>query len=487
MIYWSKKILPLVAPALAFFAVYHSQTAFADSGTCEVLNAGIRYSVSIPNPNGDDNGNGETNFQEYFYAGQQGNLGAPYVYFDIITSGCLDSNSGWDMKVALNEEDTFFDDEIDGIEQLDDWPFDVPADSFTIAFRAGEDECGQSTEFDCRYELLTWDHNSNAQQWDALRYDCHLDCQDDWQYLGFLPYHGVLQQDQQGVTPPSSQNGNFSVSSEYLEPLPGLAGQDADLKGFLQGIFNIAIVIAGILAILMIVIGGVTYATTDAFSKKETGIGMITNAIFGLILALGAWIILNTINPDLASNLNITIPELILDSPPPEWQDGGASTGSNIAKGRTLNGQPITQGMPWPSDSAQRQQLADDGITVNTTNDCSPTAGGSGCTSVYFEGEAASVIDNMISFKSVCNCEMVVTGGSEAWLHRTHAPNRKIVDLRATESLNSYLRGLPGGPSPGTGFPRRSSITVSGVGKFYAEPSGDNSNTTNQHWHVNFY
>ena len=156
-----------------------------------------------------------------------------------------------------------------------------------------------------------------------------------------------------------------------------------------------------------------------------------------------AWIILNTINPELASNLNITIPELILDSPPPEWQDGGAPTGSNIAKGRTLNGQPITQGMPWPSDSAQREQLADSGISVNTTDDCSPTAGGEHCTSVYFEGDA-SVIDNMISFKSVCNCEMVVTGGSEVWLHRTHAPNRKIVDLRATESLNSYLRGLPG-------------------------------------------
>ena len=81
----------------------------------EVVNASIRYSVSITNPNGDDDGNGETNFQEYFYSGQDGNLGAPYVYFDIVTNGCLDNNSIWDMKVALNEEDTFFYDEIDGM------------------------------------------------------------------------------------------------------------------------------------------------------------------------------------------------------------------------------------------------------------------------------------------------------------------------------------------------------------------------------------
>ena len=68
--------------------------------------------------------------------------------------------------------------------------------------------------------------------------------------------------------------------------VPGLAGQDADLQGFLQGLFNVAIVVAGILALLMIVIGGVTYATTDAFSKKETGISMMTNAIFGLTMPL---------------------------------------------------------------------------------------------------------------------------------------------------------------------------------------------------------
>ena len=54
------------------------------------------------------------------------------------------------------------------------------------------------------YELLTWDHDSSAQQWDALRYDCDLivrmigsilDFAVSWEFC-----HKI-----KGVTPPSSK------------------------------------------------------------------------------------------------------------------------------------------------------------------------------------------------------------------------------------------------------------------------------------------
>jgi len=80
------------------------------------------------------------------------------------------------------------------------------------------------------------------------------------------------------------------------------------LGGWLKSLFTILIAIAGILALIMIIVGGVTYMTSDAFGKKQDGKNYIINAIAGLILALGAWVILNTINPDLAQDLNIEIP-----------------------------------------------------------------------------------------------------------------------------------------------------------------------------------
>ena len=55
----------------------------------------------------------------------------------------------------------------------------------------------------------------------------------------------------------------------------------------------------------MIVMGGLEYMTSELISSKEEGKKKILGAIFGLVLALGAYILLFTINPDLLnSDLN---------------------------------------------------------------------------------------------------------------------------------------------------------------------------------------
>lgn len=45
--------------------------------------------------------------------------------------------------------------------------------------------------------------------------------------------------------------------------------------------------------------GGLEYMTSELISEKESGKQKITNAVLGLILALGSWALLYTINPDL--------------------------------------------------------------------------------------------------------------------------------------------------------------------------------------------
>jgi hypothetical protein len=74
----------------------------------------------------------------------------------------------------------------------------------------------------------------------------------------------------------------------------------------LPGVFNLLISLAAVFAVLMIVIGGFQYMSTDAIQGKSAGRERIKNAIFGLILVLGAYLILYTINPKLLE-LNLSV------------------------------------------------------------------------------------------------------------------------------------------------------------------------------------
>ncbi|MEI8061841.1 MAG: pilin [bacterium] len=78
--------------------------------------------------------------------------------------------------------------------------------------------------------------------------------------------------------------------------------QDSNsLCKLLNSWFRIGIALAGMLAVVMIVIGGFQYATTDSLFGKSEGRTKVDNALFGLALALGTWLILNTINPALTN------------------------------------------------------------------------------------------------------------------------------------------------------------------------------------------
>lgn len=91
-----------------------------------------------------------------------------------------------------------------------------------------------------------------------------------------------------------AQSGNYVP----LVPIPGVTGATG-LLGYLSGLYNFLISVVGILAMAVIVYGGLRYLTSvgnpsAVESAKET----IMSAIYGLILALVSWMILNTINPD---------------------------------------------------------------------------------------------------------------------------------------------------------------------------------------------
>ena len=92
-------------------------------------------------------------------------------------------------------------------------------------------------------------------------------------------------------------------------PSPSGTGNvgSTDLATYFSQMYQLGVGIATALAVLMVIWGGVEYITTDAIGGKEEGKEKVQNAILGLLLALGSYLILQTINPAfLNTNLGIT-------------------------------------------------------------------------------------------------------------------------------------------------------------------------------------
>ncbi len=98
---------------------------------------------------------------------------------------------------------------------------------------------------------------------------------------------------------------------QLLESIPGSSNDASDLPTYLQNIYQAGLVLIVLGAIFMIGMGGFTYiASAGNTHTMAKGKGMIQDALYGLIIALATWLILNIINPDLV-NLTIETPSTL--------------------------------------------------------------------------------------------------------------------------------------------------------------------------------
>lgn len=117
---------------------------------------------------------------------------------------------------------------------------------------------------------------------------------------------------------------------EPLAPIKGISepGQKITAATYLPAMFRLGIGVASALAVLAIAYGGIKYMTSDVVTSKSGAIETIKNALLGLFLAIGAFLLLSTIDPQLTGNsaiqrlTNLSAPALPSPPPPPAPPDG---------------------------------------------------------------------------------------------------------------------------------------------------------------------
>ncbi len=93
----------------------------------------------------------------------------------------------------------------------------------------------------------------------------------------------------------TGQDGNTYLSLPFL-------GE------YMAAVYRYAVIVIGILAVVRIIMGGFSIATSGGSSEGiESGKTKISQAVVGLILAVGSYFILNLVNPELVSFKNLRV------------------------------------------------------------------------------------------------------------------------------------------------------------------------------------
>jgi hypothetical protein len=150
----------------------------------------------------------------------------------------------------------------------------------------------------------------------------------------FAPAHMLSAQQPSGASPNELVSQGFSDVSgkssfctggsctyEPLEPLPYLPnkyGPENSFASAIPGIFKLLIGGGATIAVVMIVLGALTYMFSDIVGNKKKALDRIRGAMWAIVLLVSSYLILATINPDLVTfSLKLKTADNFMKSPDP--------------------------------------------------------------------------------------------------------------------------------------------------------------------------
>ncbi len=152
------------------------------------------------------------------------------------------------------------------------------------------------------------------------------------------------------------------LNYQLLEKIPGSSGVSGnDLKTYIESIYNVALILVTLSAVLMLSIGGFWYLTSAGnTSRMGTAKEIIVDSLIGLVIALTAWLILNVINPDLVKTTISSLP-------------GGSIAESGAGGAGTGGSSPATNGDCSTPNTTRACCPA--GLLCQSCSDCVPVSG----------------------------------------------------------------------------------------------------------------
>ena len=251
----------------------------------------------------------------------------PYVYIDFVTSGCSAAPDNV-FRLSITELD-----DAEGLMNINDNPvtnfinrsITVPSSpNFTVATRAGDDECDLLTShsFECEYYIVISPNPATQSSATTpyvvngvndfnltsnLKYNCHNDCDNkNWQWLGVLTTFQGVHPDDVPMTNTENPGGAGG---------PGLAGQDIDINiqnpigptnmtlvDFIEKIIRFALTVGIPIIAIAIIYSGLLFVTARGNdSQLETAKNAFTYAVIGGAILLGSFIFAKLIKETIES------------------------------------------------------------------------------------------------------------------------------------------------------------------------------------------
>jgi hypothetical protein len=245
----------------------------------------------------------------------------------IKTIGCVNTT----LNFSVFESDLCgileCDDELVGLYRK---PFVVPSDNFTISINLGEDQCETiatgAIGYDCQLFFYIRDNANELifNSWknpEDLFYECDGICDTNPSFIKITPNGNTGTAVDAGIGDQSVSKDTYKLLApigdlECIENGEGTSNPNCtkgNVGTYINIFFKIAIGLAGALAVIMIVIHSVSYMGDESVFGKTEAKSSILSAIGGLLLALGAYALLNTIDPALTGSRGIQIDEVVVE------------------------------------------------------------------------------------------------------------------------------------------------------------------------------
>lgn len=219
-----------------------------------------------------------------------------------------------------------------------------------------------------------------------------------------------------------------------LQPLPGNVTEVSKLSDYLSWLFKFALAAAAFLAVLQIVIGGLQIISGGASeTARSNAKKRIQDALWGLLLAFGAVLILETISPGQFTNLSLSITPVTIKAPTPAPPPVSADW--NIMKAKSNETRDYLK-------SGCNTPTKDDICVLVNKGPCPNSYADTNCTMVSEMPD--KVITGLLKIQKESNAYMEITGGTEKGIHAEHGPNKPVVDLAYNQKLLNYFHDQVG-------------------------------------------